>query len=312
MGPLAGVAAAPIHATMAGMIGAPLRRLVAASLLVLLSAYGVEASSSYSQTIYRSTAFATQTTSYFCTSAVVQNIRNLATGESRRWSMEQASMYALGRSLNLYDYARPGVDPQGVERLLERYVPGSEWRQVRATTMQGALQAAARGMHATGLPAVLFVSGGQHVWTMNGYTSTKAPTATNSFRVTHVRFSGPYYPKQKGSRGWFDLAPNTPRSVDRLAEAFFPYRQILAFGGHRWTPWNGYYVAVVPVSVGGPDPTPTPTPNPTPTPTFTPPPSGTPLPTATPAPPSAPPTDAPEPSADSAEPAITDPPVEGP
>ena len=302
---------------MAGMIGAPLRRLVAASLLVLLSVHGVNASSSYSQTIYRSTAFATQSTSYFCTSAVVQNIRNLATGESRRWSMEQASMYALGRNLNKYDYARPGVDPQGVELLLERYIPGSAWKQVRATSMQGALQAAARGMRATGLPAVLFVSGGQHVWTMNGYTSTKAPTATNSFSVTHVRFSGPYYPRQVASRGWFDLAPNTPRSVERLAEAFFPYRQILAFGGHRWTPWNGYYVAVVPVSLGVPDPTPTPTPNPTPNPTPVP--SATPLPTVTPAPSVTPaPTAAPNPTAspgatpESNEPETTDPPVDGP
>ena len=56
----------------------------------------------------------------------------------------------------------------------------------------------------------------------------------------------------------------------RLANGFFPYRQWLAFGERRYTPWNGYYVAVVPAALIDPDPTPTPQPTPEPTPEVTP------------------------------------------
>lgn len=267
---------------MTAMIGNPLRRLIAASLLVLLTAYGVDAATAYSQTIYRSSAFATQATDYYCTPAVVQHIRNLATGESRGGRTQQAEMYAFGRANNRYSYNARGVDPQGLEAMLERYVPGSDWKQVRKDSLQKVLRVAARRMRATGLPAVLFVAGGKHAWTMNGYTSTANPASGATFRVTHIRFSGPLYPRQTALYGWFDLAPNSRTSVERLAQAYFPYHEPTAFGDHRATPWNGYYVAVVPVSIDDPDPTPTPPPTPTPTSTPQPTPEATPNPTPVP------------------------------
>ena len=92
--------------------------------------------------------------------------------------------------------------------------------------------------------------------------------------------AGGPHPKQVARYGLFDLAPNTRRSVEKLARAYFPYREWLAFGDSRWTPWNGYYVAVVPWTLVDPGPTPTPTPTPTPSPTPTP----QPTPEATPAP----------------------------
>ena len=189
-------------------------------------------------------------------------------------------MYAFGRAHNALTYLRAGVDPQGVEAMLERYIPRSDWRQIRMGSLQGVLHWAARGMRRTGLPAVLFVGGGKHVWTMNGYTATVDPARGPSVRVTHVRFSGPFYPKQKARLGWFDLRPNRITTVDRIGRAFFPYSNKLAFGGRRWTPWNGYYVAVVPWSINA-EPTPTPTPTPTPPPS----PSPTPSPTLSPTPP---------------------------
>jgi hypothetical protein len=138
-------------------------------------------------------------------------------------------------------------------------------------------------MRATGLPAVLFVGGGSHVWTMNGYTATADPASGAWFTVTHVRFSGPHYPKQVARYGWFDLAPNTLRTVARLSAAYFPYREWLAFRDRRATPWNGYYVAVVPWSMDdGEDPEPTPERTPQPTPQPTPDPSLEPVPSATP------------------------------
>jgi hypothetical protein len=267
------------------MLRSRLGRLVVAVVLVLWCAPAALANSGYSQTIFRSTAFSTQATDSFCTAAVVEHIRNLALGESRHSGAHQAEIYAFGRSHNRYAYRTPGVDPQGVEATLERYVPRSDWRQIRATSLQSVLQVAARHMRATGLPAVLFVAGGKHVWTMNGYISTADPGSGRPFRVTYVRFSGPYYPKQTARYGWFDLHPNSVRSVGPLAEAYFPYRESLAFGDRRATPWNGAYVAVVPWTIdrGDPDETPTPTPAPSPSPTATPPSTPNPTPTSPPA-----------------------------
>ena len=248
----------------------PLGKIVAAALLGLLAVQGVDASTGFTQTIYRQNAFSTQQTNYLCTAAVVQNIVNLATGTARRGMTQQLELYRYGRNHNRYDYRNRGVDPQGVEAMLERYIPGSDWVQVSKKSMQSVLRVSARRMRRTGLPAVLFVSGGSHVWTMNGYTATKDPASGDWFSITHVRFSGPLYPDTIGRHGWFDLEPNTRRSSDRFPNAFFPYREWLAFGDHRWTPWNGDYVAVVPWTYYDPDeppPTPEPTPNPTPVPT---------------------------------------------
>ncbi len=260
------------------------RRAVAATALVLLFTQGVEATSVYSHTIYRSTAFSTQATLYFCTAAVVQNVMNLATGTSRHGWTEQNKLYAYGRAHNRYAYSSRGVDPQGVEAMLDKYVPAATWRQVKSKSLQAVLRLAAKGMRATKLPAILFVGGGSHVWTMNGYTATADPASGAAFNVTYVRFSGPLYPKQIGLYGLFDLAPNTRRSVENLARAFFPYREQLAFRDSRYTPWNGYYVAVVPAPKPTPPPTPTPTPQPTAAPTAPP----TPQPTVPPTPPPTP------------------------
>jgi hypothetical protein len=256
---------------MAAMPGFPLRRLLAASLLVLVCAPLVDAGTGYSQSFFRASAFSTQATDYLCTAAVVQNIMNLETGQSRRSGTQQAELYRFGRAHNRFRYRSPGVDPQGVEAMLEHYLPGSDWRQVRSKSLQGVLRVAARHMRATGLPAVLFVAGGLHAWTMNGYVATRDPASGAAFRVTSVRFSGPKYPKQTARLGWFDLAPNTVRSVERLNYAYFPYRESLAFGDARATPWNGYYVAVVPWSIernddSGQSPSPSPVPSPAATP----------------------------------------------
>lgn len=245
----------------------PLAKIFVAVLLSLVAVQGVQAGTGYTQTIFREDAFATQRTNYLCTAAVVQNIVNLATGSTRGGKTQQLEFYAYGLDNNRYDYRNAGVDPQGMEAMLELYIPGSDWGQVIKPGMQGALKAAARAMRATGLPVVLFVGGGTHVWTMNGYTASADPASGEFFTVTYVRFSGPLYPKTIAKHGWFDLEPNTNRSSERISKVFFPYKEYLAFGDHRNTPWNGSYVAIVPLAYDPPDPEPTPDPEETPEPT---------------------------------------------
>lgn len=215
-----------------------LRALALALALVVGSAANVEGSTSFNA--YRSTAFSTQATMWYCTAAVEQMIWNTATGRSNHGYTQQHAFYAYGRAHNRYAYSTRGVDPQGVAATLRHYVPQGDWHWYRSTTMQGALRAAADRVKATGLPAVIFVGGGSHVWTLHGFTRD------DSGRVTYVRFSGPLYPKQVAYNGWYDLAPNTRKPVSALGGAFFPYRERLAFGDTRWTPWNGYYVVVIP------------------------------------------------------------------
>jgi hypothetical protein len=252
---------------MGQMRRGPLGKIFAALLLGLLAVQGVQAATGYTQTIFRDDAFATQRTNYLCTAAVVQHIVNLATGSSRGGKTQQLEFYAYGVDNNRYDYRNAGVDPQGMEAMLELYIPGSDWGQVIKPGMQGALKASARAMRATGLPAVLFVGGGAHVWTMNGYTASADPASGEFFKITHVRFSGPLYPKTVAKHGWFDLEPNTQRTSDRITKVFFPYKEYLAFGDRRSTPWNGSYVAIVPLTYELPEPEPTPPPTPTPDPT---------------------------------------------
>lgn len=249
------------------MLRKPFTKIVVAALLSLVAVQGVQAATGYTQIVFRDDAFATQRTGYLCTAAVVQNIVNLATGSTRRGKTQQLELYAYGLDNNAYDYRNAGVDPQGMEAMLELYLPGSDWGQVVKPGMQGALKASARAMRATGLPGVLFVGGGTHVWTMNGYTASADPASGKFFKITHVRFSGPLYPRTIARHGWFDLEPNTERTSDRITKVFFPYREYLAFGDRRNTPWNGSYVAIVPLTYDPPDdPPPTPEPTSLPTP----------------------------------------------
>ena len=132
--------------TLRQMHRSPLAKLLAATLLALVAVNGVDAATGYTQTVFRDTAFATQRANYLCTAAVVQNIVNLATGSSRDGKTQQLKLYEYGRAHNRYDYRNAGVDPQGVEAMLEAYIPGSEWGQVVKPKMQGALKTAARKM----------------------------------------------------------------------------------------------------------------------------------------------------------------------
>ena len=249
------------------MFRKPFAKILVAALLSLVAVQGVQAATGYTQIIFRNDAFATQRTNYLCTAAVVQNIVNLATGSTRGGKTQQLEFYRYGLDNNRYDYRNAGVDPQGMEAMLELYIPGSDWGQVMKPGMQGALKASARAMRETGLPVVLFVGGGTHVWTMNGYTASADPASGKFFMITHVRFSGPLYPKTIARHGWFDLEPNSQRTSDRITRVFFPYKEYLAFGDRRNTPWNGSYVAIVPLSYDPPDePPPTPEPSPLPTP----------------------------------------------
>jgi len=201
---------------------------------------------SYTQSVYDAAAFSTQTRSYFCTAGVVQYIRNLARADVHSDS-EQNTMYQYGRGQNKYAYAAKGNDPQAVATMLNNYSTGgvTTWHVVKKLHIQAALQTVASRMRATGLPGVLFVSGGAHVWTMDGYVASSDPN-NGAFTVSKVRFSGPYYPTQKAAYGYYDLPPGTWKTAGWMTYPFFQYSEWYAFRDHKSVIWQGYFVVVVP------------------------------------------------------------------
>lgn len=200
----------------------------------------------YTQSVYDSAAFSTQQRYYYCTAAVAQYIRNLTRADVYSES-EQTTMYNYGRSQNRYAYSAKGNDPDGLCAILNNYSAGgvATWHVVKKKTLQGALKAVASRMRATGLPGVLFVSGGGHVWTMDGYKSDVDPNS-GSFTVTNVRFSGPLYPNRVKSYGYYDWPPGTWKTAGWMSYPFFKYSEYYAFRDHKIVVWQGYFVVIVP------------------------------------------------------------------
>lgn len=201
---------------------------------------------SYTQSVYDSGAFSTQQRNYYCTAALVQYIRNM-TRVDVHTEAEQTTMYNYGRAHNRYSYAAKGNDPQGTAAMLNNYSAGgvTTWHVVRKTSLRGALRLVANRMRATNLPAILFVSGGSHVWIMDGYTSDVDPNSATP-TVSRARVSGPLWPTQKYKMGYYDMPPGTWISAGKLAYPFFRYSERLAFGDGKSVIWQGYWVVIVP------------------------------------------------------------------
>ena len=200
----------------------------------------------YTQTVYDAAAFSTQQRNYYCTVGVAQYIRNLARSDVHSES-EQTTMYTYGRGQNRYAYVAKGNDPDGLAAILNHYSAGgvATWHVVRKTSLRSALRLVAQRMRATGLPGVLFVSGGGHVWTMDGYKSDVDPNSGTP-TVSQARVSGPYYPDQIKSYGWYDFPPGTWMTASKLSYPFFPYSEWFAFHDHKNVVWQGYFVVIVP------------------------------------------------------------------
>jgi len=201
---------------------------------------------SFTKSVFDAAAFSTQATMYYCTAAVCQYITNLTREGNVHSGAEQAEMYAYGRTKNRYPYAARGNDPQAVVEMLKHYTGVGTWHVGKYATMRGALKHIASRMDATNLPGVLFVAGGGHVWTMDGFTTSEDPSAEGDFSISRVRFSGPLYPKQVAGYGWYDLAPGTWKSDDAMAYPFFKYDERLAFNDGRAVPWEDYFIVVAP------------------------------------------------------------------
>ena len=124
------------------------------------------------------------------------------------------------------------------------------YRLVGTTTLDEALELAAKAIRTTGKPVGLLVWRGRHAWVMSGFKATADPLKTDDFDVTAAIVLDPLYPH--GSTVW-GSSPKprealTPKEVGRQ---FVPRRQGSWPGGTGvgsaiMAALSGKYVLVLP------------------------------------------------------------------
>ena len=188
-------------------------------------------------TVWRSTAFASQATSVWCTAAATQMMLNLMLDRSRHDSTEQGAImkYAQANdSLAVSD----GSDPQGWTAALRWFGSSraSTYHWERKASYAAAIASAAYKLRMTGKPIGLLVYGGKHANVMVGFKATTDPALGGSYTVTSVQIAGPWYP-----RTGVDSAPGTWLSSATMSSRFYRYAE-----RDGLTDWVGYWVSLVP------------------------------------------------------------------
>jgi hypothetical protein len=191
--------------------------------------------------LYRPGVFATQGTWHWCTAAGVQIMRNIVHHETRQGSAQQRRYFRYMRAHDRYAIPlRDGVDPAGWAAGLRRFVdPG--YRLVSSPGFKVALRSAVRNLRLTGLPVGIAVAHGNHAWVLTGFRATADPAATDRFRVTSVRVSGPLWGLQNRAYG-YDMRPDTELSRRQLRDFLTPWH----YPGIRMA-WEGDVVSVQPI-----------------------------------------------------------------
>ena len=194
--------------------------------------------------LYRDGVYTTQKTWLWCTAAGVQIARNIVEGEADHSRSGQQRYFDWMRTRNRYDLPESaGVDPAGWTAGLRRFVD-DRYRLVSSGSFDAALRSAVTSLRRTGLPVALTVSDGGHGWLLHGFRATADPAATNDFRVTSVRVTGPLWGRQNRSFG-YDMRPNTQLTVAELRGFFTPW-----WYAPKRMVWDGRYVSIQPVGDG--------------------------------------------------------------
>ena len=187
--------------------------------------------------VWRSSAFASQATSYWCVGAASQMMLNLILGRSRSDSKEQSAIMTYAKAHDSLVRSN-GSDPQGWAAALRYFgnsrTSGYHW--ARYGSYASALRAAAYDLRMTAKPVGLLVYGGTHANVMVGFTATADPALGGAFSVTSVQIAGSWYP-----RPTLDPPPGTWLSTSRLASRFNRYWET---DGLR--SWVGYWVTIEP------------------------------------------------------------------
>lgn len=187
--------------------------------------------------VWRSSAFASQATTSWCTAAATQMMLNLVLGRSRHDATEQQAIIAFEQANDSLAVSK-GSDPQGWATALRHFGTSrtATYHWERYSSHAGALNAAAYDLRMTGKPVGLLAFGGKHANVLVGFKATADPALGGSFSVTSAQVAGPWYP-----RHGVDPAPGTWLSSASLASRFTRYTERDGLSA-----WVGYWVIVAP------------------------------------------------------------------
>lgn len=187
--------------------------------------------------VWRSSAFASQATSSWCTAAATQMMLNLVLDRSRHDSTEQQAIMAFEQANDSLAVSK-GSDPQGWASAMRRFGTSrtATYHWERYSSYAGAIKAAAYDLRMTGKPVGLLVLGGAHANVLVGFKATADPALGGSFTVTYAQIAGPWYP-----RLGVDPAPGSWLSSTTLASRFSQYTQ-----RDGLSDWVGTWVIVTP------------------------------------------------------------------
>lgn len=187
--------------------------------------------------VWRSSAFSSQATTYWCTAAATQMMLNLVLGRSRHDAAEQEAIIRYAQANDTLAVSK-GSDPKGWAAALRHF--GTSRTQTyhweRYASYAGALRAAAYDLRMTGKPVGLLVMGGKHANMLVGFKATADPALGGPFSVTSAQIVGPWYPRPN-----LDPAPGTWLSSASLSSRFNRYAERDGYAG-----WVGYWVIVTP------------------------------------------------------------------
>jgi hypothetical protein len=161
-----------------------------------------------------------------CVGASMQMMLNIMGRTNDRTAGTQLRLQKLAR--NLSGPTREGFERQGAS--VRGWMGGlndlgaGPYRLVGLTTLDEALELAAKAIRTTGRPVGLLVWRGRHAWVMSGFKATADPLATDDFDVTAAIVLDPLYPH--GSSVWGPSPkPGQALSPTAVGRQFVPRRQ---------------------------------------------------------------------------------------
>ena len=227
-------------ATMAPRARRSIGRLILALALLLPGVAAVptaSAASGYALDLAGRNDFVAQTNFVQCVGASMQMMLNMIRPTNDRTAATQLELQVLARSLSgrrgnpadntgtasTTQNQRRGASVRGWTAGLNQLGAGP-YRLVGLTTLEDAMQLAAKSIRETKRPVGLLVWRGRHAWVMSGFHATADPLLTDDFEVTAAIVMDPLYPY--GSASWGPSPePREALSPEELGRQFVPRRQ---------------------------------------------------------------------------------------
>ena len=160
-----------------------------------------------------------------CVGASMQMMLNIMSERNDKTAATQLELQNLARALSGRrgdGRQRSGASVRGWAGGLNQLDAGP-YKLVGATTIEEALQLAAKAIRHTGKPVGLLVWRGRHAWVMSGFRATADPRTTDDFEVTAAIVMDPLYPH--GSSVWGPSPkPREALSPKAVGRQFVPRR----------------------------------------------------------------------------------------